>query len=1519
MTSTSSSDNLRLIPPTLPKGGGSLQGMPTTPGAMGPNGQAGFQLPFPVSAGRGYSPALSLSYQGGSGNGSFGVSWHCDVPAIRRRTHRGVPTYTDQDTFLGPDGEALVPEQDAQGNPITTSVNTWHDRKLPQIWQVTRYFPRVEGDFARIERWQVTGEADFWLVHHTNGEVLCLGKTAQARIADSAEPKVRIAAWLAEESVSPTGEHIYYQYINAADAGVRDPAGRDTHNQRTLQAVLYGNVTAQSDLFLWDGDAEPARQDWLFTLVLDYGARSMDSTVPPALTLPDKATWPVRQDAFSTYETGFEVRTHFLCRQVLMFHHFPTELGEAATLVNRLLITYDENPVLSRLVSVQTLAYEPDDTHTLKCLPPTTIDYTPFTLKTGAGNWHSMTLPDSLGLASYHLIDLYGEGLSGLLYQEGAGWYYRPPMRDLSPGAESDAVVFGDWEALPTIPSMQQGTNVSLLDINGDGRLEWLIIQPDGPAGYYILQANRTWSAFTPLTQLPLEYLHPDVTFADLHGGGLPDLAMIGPHSVRLYINECTGFDRGRMVMQDTDINLPMKGRDQQELVAFCDMLGSGQMHLVSVRHDRVLCWPNLGNGHFGAPLTLCDTLPFDAVRFNPRQIYLVDVDGSGTTDLVYADPAGIHLFLNQAGNTLSSPLCLPYPDGVAYDQLSQLSFADLSGQGTVSCVLTQYARGADLHPLSWRYDLSSRKPYLLTTMDNQCGARTILTHRSSAQEWLDEKQGSPDASPGIPFPLLVVSRVMQQDDLTGNTLVQTYRYRRGLWDGVEREFRGFGYVEEQDGEESASALAVCPLRICSWYHTGRQEDTQVLYGRPYVDSDAFTLGDTRLTRWTGDADDGHDAAFTPDTQTGWWLHRALKGTLLRREHYGLDGTPAAAVPYTVSQSRCQVRLVQAGDMPVVLPLSAGEITYHYERVASDPQVTQSIPLQYDSYGHGLWTINVNYPRRLTADSPNPYTATALPDSAWSATFDEQQTLLRLTENRIQMRNQPDAQAWVLGIPEITRQNMLTYPGSQSPKQGLTLEALSTSDGLLGSNQPRVLVGLIRHHYHSNASQPKNLILPAHTETALLRDEDLKAYDGVLTAEQRQKWLTEGGYHTMPALLSAPGVTDEPAVWAGNTGFMTYLGAPHFWRPHTQTPARLPGADGVSPVLTATWDSYDCCLLSSMDAYGNTTQADIDYRFLIPRRVTDINDNRHEVQLDALGRVVATSRYGTELGDNGTSSVNVGFSPLNTHPAPVQDTVEAAVAHALAVNQGKATQPQATRVVYDVLCRMGQLTTTHLKQVTASESDIAALHLRLQALRFITAQGHILSPGWQWVDSDKVTEGVPDALREVMKSVPRQPIHYAILAADAYPDNPQQVNVQVAYRDGFGRALQGTALVPAGSAYERTDDGELAFEDGHLVTVPAEPRWTVTGRVEYNLKGQTVRVYQPYFVNNWRAVADTALRAHGYADTHYYDATGREIRVVTAKGEVRRQGYTPWFIVAEDENDTASEIMAMRPMETDHE
>ena len=52
----------------------------------------------------------------------------------------------------------------------------------------------------------------------------------------------------------------------------------------------------------------------------------------------------------------------------------------------------------------------------------------------------------------------------------------------------------------------------------------------------------------------------------------------------------------------------------------FTDLLGSGQQHLVRIRHNEIKCWPNLGRGRFGKGFVFA-TLPFTYAEFEASRV----------------------------------------------------------------------------------------------------------------------------------------------------------------------------------------------------------------------------------------------------------------------------------------------------------------------------------------------------------------------------------------------------------------------------------------------------------------------------------------------------------------------------------------------------------------------------------------------------------------------------------------------------------------------------------------------------------------------------------------------------------------------------------------------------------------------------------------------------------------------------------------------------------------------------------
>ena len=114
---------------SLPKGGGAVRGIGEKFAANPVNGTGSLTVPVTLSPGRsGFGPALSLSYDSGSGNGPFGLGWSLGLPSITRKTDKGLPQYRDDeesDVFILSGSEDLVPVPDRQPQALPERPNAF--------------------------------------------------------------------------------------------------------------------------------------------------------------------------------------------------------------------------------------------------------------------------------------------------------------------------------------------------------------------------------------------------------------------------------------------------------------------------------------------------------------------------------------------------------------------------------------------------------------------------------------------------------------------------------------------------------------------------------------------------------------------------------------------------------------------------------------------------------------------------------------------------------------------------------------------------------------------------------------------------------------------------------------------------------------------------------------------------------------------------------------------------------------------------------------------------------------------------------------------------------------------------------------------------------------------------------------------------------------------------------------------------------------------------------------------------
>ncbi|MBX9706285.1 MAG: toxin, partial [Gammaproteobacteria bacterium] len=321
---------------SLPKGGGAIQGMGEKFAANPVTGTGSMSVPIAVSPGRsGFAPALSLSYDSGSGNGIFGFGWSMSLPAISRKTEKGLPKYLDaqspdqqdSDVFILSGSEDLVPVLQ-QG-----SVLLFEDHI--QGYRVHRYRPRIEGLFARIERWTREADGDVhWRSLSKDNILTVYGKDSNSRIANPLNQK-QIFTWLISETRDDKGNAVIYSYKEENGVGVNLARASETNRgaaddvqrqaNRYIKRIRYGNVTpllnaTQRPRFLETAQIDNTK--WLFEVVFDYGEHNATAPMPN-----DNGSWSYRNDPFSNYRAGFEIRTTRLCQRVLMFHHFEKEVG----------------------------------------------------------------------------------------------------------------------------------------------------------------------------------------------------------------------------------------------------------------------------------------------------------------------------------------------------------------------------------------------------------------------------------------------------------------------------------------------------------------------------------------------------------------------------------------------------------------------------------------------------------------------------------------------------------------------------------------------------------------------------------------------------------------------------------------------------------------------------------------------------------------------------------------------------------------------------------------------------------------------------------------------------------------------------------------------------------------------------------------------------------------------------------------------------------------------------------------
>ncbi|MFW2373133.1 MAG: SpvB/TcaC N-terminal domain-containing protein [Gammaproteobacteria bacterium] len=1479
---TKSSQSIESTAINLPKGGGAIRGIGEKFQANPVTGSGSFSVPLPISPGRGgFQPELSLAYDSGGGNSLFGLGWNTGAPSIKRKTAKQLPRYQDvseSDTFLLAGAEDLVPVSDRYGNKISREVSEL-ENNTQVSYTVFAYRPRIEGLFARIEKW-VNRETRFahWRVTTKDNISSIYGKSEGTKIVDP-QNRSHVFEWLIETSYDAKGNRIVYEYKQENSENIPQQLGE---KQRIKNATGFANKYLKRVKYSpFSGNAERFH----FQLLFDYGEHTNNT--------PEETTsWPSRLDPFSSYMAGFELRTYRLCRRVLMFHNFPDSGGDVWEPVKSLELSYKETPALSFLISATIKGIQKTaGGYDVKSMPPVEFKYTepqPETQLKQVDQESLENLPAGLEEANYQWIDLAGEGSPGIITRQAGTIYYKENLGNAK---------FGAMKPVFTPVALAEDAALQITDLDGDGVNE-LVVRNDSVSGYYKYAADH-WESFTTFKHNPvIDWSDPNLKMLDLTGDGFPDILISEDELFRWYPSEgADGYEASRTVpVPSDDLNGPkVLFSDPEQSIYLADMSGDGLTDIARIRNGEVCYWPNLGYGRFGAKVFMASSPRFTQAdeQFNPHYIKIGDIDGSGTSDIMYLGEGAPKYYFNQAGNAWSEAKDIsPYRP---VDFLSSVAMVDLEGKGTMCLVWSTQLPGQHENQMSY-LDLMGTKPHLLSEVKDNMGSVTRLSYVPSTKFYLeDKKQGKPWITK-LSFPIHCLETVESRDEISDSRFVTQYKYHHGFFDGKEREFRGFGMVEQWDTEAFAAlsdgtlpeasnydtATHVPPVLTKTWFHTG------MYMGRNHV-SDFFAglLNDHdqgEYYREPGLSDAEARRHLLPDTIIPPDLTldeereacRALKGSMLRQEVYALDGTDKEAIPYTVVEQNFIIQALQPkgeNRYGVFFTHPREVITYHYERNPVDPRTQHVMTLEVDHYGNVLKSLAIGYGRRHSS----------LPE------FRDQEkqthTLITYTENGFtnaidDVFQYPDD--YRTPLPSETRTYELTGFESENYAPRFSFDEWTRNDFDLlasateipyeqtanNSAKQKRLIEHVRSRYRKDdltaflpPGEVEPMALPGESyklaftpgllNQVFKRSQDGQPDENLLPDPApilQGKGADQGGYVAIdgnwwiPSGRSFFDIDADISNPASTASQELSTARAHFYLPRKST-------DPFDHSSLVDYDDYDLLLTRTSDALGNTVIADNDYRVLQPWQVTDPNRNRTAVAFDALGMVVASAvmgKQGENLGDLLEDfEVNPTLADLQAFIAEPQ--VQAVTL------LGKAT----SRIVYDLerFQRTGQ-------------PPFAATLAR---------ETHFHDPG----------------------------------------GDQSRIQISFSYSDGFGREIQKKIQAEAGEAPQRETEVSLATGDiqpgelirdaqGDLVLADTPQRWVGTGRTVFNNKGKPVIQYEPFFSSTHLYESERDMTDTGVSPVLFYDPLERVVATLHPSHVYGKVVFDPWQKITYDVNDTVA-------------
>lgn len=810
----------------LPDGPGSLEGVGDNAEFNANMGMMTYNVAIRVPSGySGMTPRVALAYSSGNGPSEIGIGWRMFVPSVERMTNRGLPEYDRDDWFVA-NGGAMLSRVDGSDEDAVI------------------YRERFEAGFARYT-WHEAGDGGegYWTVENGDGRTDYYGADADGDTVASARatrPEGGTFRYMLVETIDPYGHSVRYSY---------DKFG--------------GNYPLLTDV-TWVHNEENGS---LFAVAFDYDAE--------------------REDVISDGQGGFNLLLEHRLKDVLV-----TVGGQQLRRYELDHEDYDESGGFTRLTGVRT--YGADDT-----LYPIhfSFDYSQALGGECDAHCEDPYVVDmgntgvSLTTGAVTFVDINGDALPDMV--DTTDGEHRFFVNRLRPNGDHE---FEDARASTLVGldafTMGSGT-VEEIDVNGDGFAD--LVNQDG--GILFNTASGDWIEASAEDEVPTGNVtdvfgRANARFLDADNDKFIDLLRINDRSVDVYRNRGEDDEGALLGFEHSEASLSeafdAEWNTSNSLVQLNDLNGDGLLDLTVFTQEQVRYALNLGLGRFVDPVSM--SVGIEASQH--AKASLEDINGDGLDDVVWVEGDLVTVRLNRAGRSFRTAFTLG-EDGSGLDlptreDTTQVLYADMNGNGTTDIVWV------DIDGQVTYLEVFPLRPNLLTRIENHIGMIQSIGYGTSVEHLAADDY---DWDTTLPHSMVVVERLDVWDELTEVHHIVRLAYHDGFYDGTEKQFRGFARVEistdevrDDEGrvrEGGSVTESVFDVGAEAPYRAGTELEQRFFGGSDLLMEQIWTFGDVPDCAVAGLADEG-------------WPYPVEWNCLVEHVHTAVEGGPSDDARSTV-------------------------------------------------------------------------------------------------------------------------------------------------------------------------------------------------------------------------------------------------------------------------------------------------------------------------------------------------------------------------------------------------------------------------------------------------------------------------------------------------------------------------------------------------------------------------------------------------------------------------------------------